>query len=224
MMEKEGDKTRILLADDHHVVRQGIRGLLEREADFKVVGEAENGQEALRLAYELRPDIIILEARMPKLDTVEIIKRIKSEYPVTVLILTYFNDDDHIIDLLVAGADGYLLMTARIEELVRAIRVVQNGEFICDPLVQRKLLKHAATPRPVALDFGEHLTIRETEILKLAARGLGNRDIATYLGLSERTVKGHLVNVFGKMQVGSRTEAVLEALKRGWASLEDDKD
>ena len=223
MMEKEGDKTRILLADDHHVVRQGIRGLLEREADFKVVGEAENGQEALKLAHELRPDIIILESRIPKLDTVEVIKRIKSEYPVAVLILTYYNDDQ-IIELLIAGADGYLLMTARIEELVRAIRVIQNGEFICDPLVQKRLLKYAASPRPVALDFGEHLTIREAEILKLAAKGLGNRDIAAYLGLTERTVKGHLVNVFGKMQVGSRTEAVLEALKRGWASLEDDKD
>ena len=223
MTEKEGDKTRILLADDHHVVRQGIRGLLEREADFEVIGEADNGLDAVRLAHELRPDIIILEARIPKLDTVEVIKRIKSEYPVAVLILTYYNDDQ-IIELLIAGADGYLLMTARIEELVRAIRVIQNGEFICDPLVQKRLLKYAASPRPVALDFGEHLTIRETEILKLAAKGLGNRDIAAYLGLTERTVKGHLVNVFGKMQVGSRTEAVLEALKRGWASLEDDKD
>ena len=220
MTEKEGDKTRILLADDHHVVRQGIRGLLEREADFEVIGEADNGLDAVRLAHELRPDIIILEARIPKLDTVEVIKRIKSEYPVAVLILTYYNDDQ-IIELLIAGADGYLLTTARIEELVRAIRVVQNGEFICDPLVQKRLLKYAASPRPVALDFGEHLTIRETEILKLAAKGLGNRDIAAYLGLTERTVKGHLVNIFGKMQVGSRTEAVLEALKRGWASLED---
>jgi len=220
MTEKEGDKTRILLADNHHVVRQGIRRLLEREADFDVVGEADNGLDAVRLAHELRPDIVILEARMPKLDTVEVIKRIKSEYPVAVLILTYYNDDQ-IIELLIAGADGYLLMTARIEELVRAIHVIQNGEFICDPLVQKRLLKYAASPRPVALDFGEHLTIREAEILKLAAKGLGNRDIAAYLGLTERTVKGHLVNVFGKMQVGSRTEAVLEALKRGWASLED---
>jgi len=220
MTEKDRDKTRILLADDHHVVRQGIRGLLEREADFEVVGEADNGLDAVRLAHELRPDIVILEARMPKLDTVEVIKRIKSEYPVAVLILTYYNDDQ-IIELLIAGADGYLLMTARIEELVRAIHVIQNGEFICDPLVQKRLLKYAASPRPVALNFGEHLTIREAEILKLAAKGLGNRDIAAYLGLTERTVKGHLVNIFGKMQVGSRTEAVLEALKRGWASLED---
>jgi len=221
MAEKRGDKTRILLADDHHVVRQGIRGLLEREADFEVIGETDNGLDALRLACEFRPDILILEARMPKLETAEVIKRLKAEYPVAVLILTYYNDDDKIIELLIAGADGYLLMTAHIEELVRAIRVVQNGEFICDPLVQRRLLKHAATPRPVALDFGEHLTIRETEILKLASKGLGNRDIAVYLGLTERTVKGHLVNIFGKMQVGSRTEAVLEALKRGWASLDD---
>jgi len=221
MAEKNGDKTRILLADDHHVVRQGIRGLLEREADFEVIGEADNGLDTLRLAHKSKPDVIILEARMPKLDTVEVIKRVKAEYPVSVLILTYFNDDDHIIELLIAGADGYLLTTTRFEELVRAIRVVQNGEFICDPLVQRRLLKHAATPRPVALAYGEHLTIRETEILKLAAKGLGNRDIAAYLGLTERTVKGHLVNIFGKMQVGSRTEAVLEALKRGWASLED---
>ena len=221
MAELIGEKTRILLTDDHHVVRQGIRGLLERETDFEVIGEADNGLDALKLAHELRPDVIVLESRMPKLETIEIIKRAKAEYPVAVLILTYFNEDDHIIELLTAGADGYLLMSTRIEELVRAIRVVHNGEFICDPLIQKRLLKHAATPRPVALDCGEHLTIRETEILKLAAKGLSNRDIAAYLGITERTVKGHLVNIFGKMQVNSRTGAVLEALKRGWASLED---
>jgi DNA-binding NarL/FixJ family response regulator len=117
--------------------------------------------------------------------------------------------------------DGYLLKSAYSEELAQAIRSVRAGEFVCNPELAHKLLKRAASPQPVALDFGEHLTRREAEILKLAAKGLTNRDIAAHLGLNERTVKGHMVNIFGKMQVSSRTEAVLEALKRGWANLED---
>lgn len=222
MSGEEGRKTRILLADGHHMVRQGIRRLLESEADFEVVGESDNGSEVVRLARELKPHVIVMEARMPKLDSVDVIKRIKAEHPgATILVLTS-HDEEECLELLRAGAGGYLLKSAKGEELEQTIRMVQAGQFVCDPLVERRLLKHAVRPQPVALDFGQHLTRREAEVLKLAARGMGNRDIAGYLGLAERTVKGHLMSIFSKLGVGSRTEAVHEALKRGWVSLEDE--
>jgi DNA-binding NarL/FixJ family response regulator len=218
-------KTRILLADAHNMVRQGIRQILEREADFEVIGEADNGLAAVRLAHELKPDLIIIEVRMPKLNTVEAIRRVKAEHPeVTVLVLTSRDEEEYIVELLKAGAGGYLLKSAWGDELVQAIRFVRAGVFVCHPTVEQRLLKHAASPRQVALDFGQHLTRREAEVLKLAAKGLGNRDIAGYLGLAEGTVKGYFVNIFGKMRVGSRTEAVLEAIRRGWISAEEEQD
>jgi DNA-binding NarL/FixJ family response regulator len=221
MSEETEEKTKVLLADDHHVVRQGIRRLLEREADIDVVGEAEDGQEALRLSRELKPDVLVIEARMPKLDTVEVIRQVKAEQAASVLVLTNYDDEELIDRLLTAGANGYLLKTARGHDLVRAIWVVCGGEFIFDPVVQKKLLKHASSPHQVMLDFGEHLTRREAEVMKMVAKGMSNRDIAGYLGLAERTVKGYLMSIFSKLGVGSRTEAVHEALKRGWIILED---
>ena len=215
-------KTRILLADDHHMVRQGIRRLLESEADFVVVGEADNGQEAIRLVRELKPQVVVLEARMPKLDSLDAIKRIKAEQPEVTMIILSSREEEACLELLQAGAGGYLLKSAKGEELAQTIRMVCAGQFVCDPLVGRRLLKHALRPQSVVLDFGQHLSRRENEVLKLAARGLGNRNIAECLGLAERTVKGHLMSIFGKLGVGSRTEAVHEALKRGWVSLEDE--
>ncbi|MFH0942153.1 MAG: response regulator transcription factor [Chloroflexota bacterium] len=222
MTGEERRKIRILLADGQHMVRQGIRRLLESEADFEVVGESDNGLEAVRLAKELKPDVIIMEARMPKLDSPEAIRRIKSEHPETAILVLTLHEEECSVELLRAGAGGYLLKSAKGEELAQTIRMVRAGQFVCDPLVERRLLKHAVRPQPVALEFGQHLTRRETEVLKLVAKGMGNRDIAGYLGLAERTVKGHLMSIFSKLGVGSRTEAVHEALKRGWVSLEDE--
>jgi len=216
------EKTTILLADDQHMVRQGIRQLLEREAYFEVVGEADNTLDAVRLAHELKPDVIIMQARRNTLGGVETIRRCKAEHPQTaVLILTMYQEEEYVAELLEAGAAGYLLKTARIEELVHAIRAVRAGEFVCDAALMQRILKRRARPQPVALDFGQSLTRRETEVLKLAAK-MGNYEIAGRLGLTERTVKGHLTNIFAKINVGSRTEAVLEAVKRGWISLEDE--
>ena len=204
------------------MVRQGIRQLLEEEADFEVVGEAENSLEAVSLARELKPDIIIMEAHMPKLDSVEAIRRLKAECPQSaVLILTMDSDEGYIAELVGAGAAGYLLKTAHIANLVQAIRLISAGEFFCDIALAQRLIKRATRPQPVAVDYGEHLTRRELEVLKLAASMI-NHDIAVQLGLTERTVKGHLTNIFQKLSVGSRTEAVMEALKRGWISIEDE--
>ncbi len=187
-----------------------------------MVGEADNTLEVISLAREFKPDVVIMQARRPNLGGVESIRQLKTEHPETVvLILTMYDEEEYIAELLRAGAAGYLLKTIGIEELVQAIRSVCSGEFVCNAALAQRLLKHAARPQPVALDYGQHMTHRETEVLKLAAR-MSNYDIAAHLGLAERTVKGHLTNIFQKLNVGSRTEAVLEAIKRGWISLEDE--
>ncbi len=220
MSGEERRKTRILLADGHHIVRQGIRSIFEGEPDLEVVGETDNGLDAVRLVRELKPDIIVMEARIGKLDSLEVVRRIKEEYPqAAVLIFTTCDEEEYVVGLVGAGAAGYLLKSTKGEELAQAIRFVRAGEFVSDLAVAQKLYKRA-TRRSVAVNSVEHLTRRELEVLKLAAKGLGNRDIRHDLGVGLRTVKGHLEIIFGKMGVRSRTEAVLEALKRGWVSLE----
>jgi len=218
-----GKTTTILLVNNQSVVRQGLRQLLEQEEDFEVVGEAGNNLEAVNLAREIKPDVIVTEAHMSKMSGVEAIRRIKAEHPQTaILILTMQDEEEYIAELLRAGAAGCLRKTVSGEDLVHAIRSVCAGEFVSDVALMQRLLKRAARGQPVVLDFGEHLTRRETEVLNLAAKGMGNRDIASYVGLTEGTVKGYFVNVFGKMGVGSRMEAVLEAVRRGWISPEDE--
>ncbi len=217
-------RTKILLADDHPMLRQGIRELLERQSDFEVVAEAGDGDEAVRLASELKPHVVIMDIGMPKLSGLEATKQIKARHPATaVLVLTIHDEDEYITGLLEAGAAGYLLKSAYGEELVNAIRSIRTGELVLHPVVGQKLLKRMASlqPRPIKLESVEQLTNREIDVLKLAAKGMSNGDIAVELGIGLRTVKGHLVSIFSKMRVGSRTEAVLQALKRGWITLED---
>jgi DNA-binding NarL/FixJ family response regulator len=216
------EKTRILLADDQHMFRQAIRQLLGREADFEMVGEADNGLDAIRLAHQLMPHVVVMEARLPGLSAAETTRRIKAELPETcILILTNRDEQDYVVSLLGAGANGYMLKSAEGEQLVQAIRFVRAGEFVSQSLIAQKMFRQMRR-QPVTLDFGEHLTTREVEVLRLAAKGRSNKDIASQLGVGVRTVKGHMMSIFDKMHVSSRTEAVMEALKRGWINIEDD--
>lgn len=215
---------RILLADDHVMLRQGTRELLEREEDLEVVAEAGDGEEAVQLAVSKHPDIVIMDIAMPRLNGIEATKQIKAQCPSTaVLVLTAYDDDQYVFALLEAGAAGYLLKDVPVDELIKAIRAVHAGESVLHPIVARKVLTRLAQPpaeRPTETGFGQ-LSERETQVLRLAAKGMMNREIAQELAVSVRTVQVHLGNVFGKLQVGSRTEAVLHALRAGWLTLDD---
>lgn len=218
------EKIRVLLADDHVLVRQGTRELLEQEEDIEVVGEAGDGEEAVRLATVQRPDVAIMDIAMPRLNGIEATKQIKARYPaVAVLVLTAYDDDPYIFALLEAGAAGYLLKDVRADELIKAVRSVHAGESVLHPAVARKVINRFAQPadKRATESILDELTERELEVLGLAAKGMTNREIAQELVISVRTVQVHLSNVFSKMGVGSRTEAVLLALRRGWITLED---
>ena len=218
------DRIKILIADDHAVVREGTRQILEQEADLAVVAEAGDGEEAVRLAGTSQPDVAIVDIAMPKLDGIEATKRIKALYPtIAVLILTAYDDDQFVFSLLEAGAAGYLLKSVRGRELIDAVRAIYAGESVLHPSIARKVLNRFA---PVSGKLREQkpvevLTEREREVLKLATQGLSNQDIANELCLSLRTVQAHLGHIFNKLQVSSRTEAVVRALKEGWITLGD---
>jgi DNA-binding NarL/FixJ family response regulator len=216
----------LLLADDHAVVRAGTRQLLERQPDMRVVGEASNGEEAVRLAVQLKPDVVVMDVRMPGMSGVEATRRIKQEVPqAAVLVLTAHDDDEYVFALLQAGANGYLLKTAEIDELVRAIRAVASGRSMLDPAVAGKVMAQFASGRAPAewmsgakKDEFEGLTERELEILRLVGKGLTNKEIGRKLFISDRTVQAHLSNIFSKLGVGSRTEAAMYAVRRGWVT------
>jgi len=217
-------KIKILIADDHAVVREGTRRVLEQEPDLDVVGEAGDGEEAVELTTSLKPDVAIIDISMPKMDGIEATRRIKATCPsVNVLILTAYDDDQFIFSLLEAGAAGYLLKTVRSRELVDAVRAVYSGESVLHPSVARKVLNRfvSASGKAEGKEASSILSEREMEVLKLAAKGLSNQDIADKLCLSIRTVQGHLGHIFNKLQVSSRTEAVVRAMKEGWVTLED---
>ena len=218
------DRIRILLAEDHVVVRQGTRQLLEREQDIEVIGEAGDGEEAVRLASQLKPDVIIMDVAMPKLSGIEATKQIKELLPSTiVLVLTGYDYDEYIFSLLEAGAAGYLMKDVSGDQLIDAIRAVYNGEAVLHPVVARKLMDRFKSRAAGAAEVRsqELLSQRELEVLKLAAEGMGNKDIGKALFISERTVQAHMRSIFNKLGVGSRSEAVLYSLKRGWFTLED---
>ncbi len=217
-------KIRILLADDHAVVREGTKELLEREADLEVVAEASDGKEAVQLAIRERPDVVVMDFAMPQLNGIEATRQIKAIAPgIAVLVLTAYDSDQYIFGFLEAGAAGYLLKDMHVDEVIKAIRAVYAGESALHPTVARRVIDRFVRPmeKRMQQDALDQLTERELEVLKLAAKGMSNREIAQELGISVRTVQTHLNNVFGKVDVGSRTEAVIHALRKGWITLED---
>lgn len=217
-----GDKIRVILADDHALVRQGIRQFLEEADDIAVVAEAANGEEAVRLAEQHHPDVAVLDVQMPVMNGIEATRQIRARFPnVHVLILTAYDEDPYVFALLQAGANGYILKSADADDLLQAVRRVHRGESVLSPEVTEKVVRQIQRGGPAqAAEQVEPLTAREIEVLRLAAQGRTNRAIARELGISDRTVQGHLANIYGKLNAASRTEAVTEALKRGWIVLE----
>ncbi len=218
------DHIRILIADDHALMRDGIRRVLEREADFEVVAEAEDGKEAIVLTESLRPDIAIIDIAMPNVDGIEATKQIKALCPGTaVLILTAYDADEFVFGLVEAGAAGYLLKSVQSQELIQAIRAIRAGESVLHPSITRKVLDHFvhSLSKPEEQTPPEMLTERELEVLRLVAKGLSNKEIGEELILSVRTVQGHLGTIFSKLAVSSRTEAVVRAMREGWVTLDD---
>lgn len=212
---------RVLLADDHAVVRKGTMALLATESEIQVVGEAQNGQEAVQQFVRLRPDLVLMDLEMPIMDGIEAIIKITVEDPAArILVLTSFATDDKVLPAIKAGAQGYLLKDATPEDLVRAIRQVFRGESSLHPTIARKLLQEMSRPssRPPTAD---PLSERELEVLRLVAQGHSNQEIADQLFISEATVRTHVSNVLGKLHLASRTQAALYALKEGLASLDD---
>lgn len=219
---------RVLIADDHPVVREGLSAIVDAEDDIFVVGEAWDGDEAIRLTHQLRPDVVLMDLKMPNVDGVEAIERIRAQAPgVHVLILTTYADEEYIVAGVRAGARGYLLKDAPPDELVRAIRIVARGGSLLEPVVAAKVLDKLS-----ALMGGDEsegggeaepdvaLTPREREILTLLASGARNKDIAEALVISERTVKVHVTSLMQKLEANTRTEAVAKAIKRGLISLD----
>jgi DNA-binding NarL/FixJ family response regulator len=214
----------IVLGEDHLITRQGILRLLEDEEGLSIVGEASNGEEAVQMVTELKPDVVIMDIAMPKLNGIEATRQIKVINPRTgVLILSAYDDDEYVFAMLKAGAAGYLLKSVSGDELVRAIKAIHNGEPVLDPVIAKKVMNYFKFQNkiPISDEEAEHLSNRELDIIKLAARGLTNKEIADQLHLSYRTVEGHMRDVFNKLGVGSRTEAVLFGLRKGWFTLEE---
>jgi NarL family two-component system response regulator LiaR len=219
------DAITVLLADDHAVVRQGTRELLEREEGIDVVAEASDGKEAVQKAIKKRPDVVVMDFAMPELNGIEATRQIKAVAPgIAILVLTAYDSDQYVFAFLEAGAAGYLLKDIQVDELIDAIRAVHAGESILHPAIARKVINRFAKPEENTYTIHpvlDQLTERELEVLRLAAKGMSNREIALELTISVRTVQTHLTNVFNKMGVGSRTEAVVHALRKGWITLED---
>jgi DNA-binding NarL/FixJ family response regulator len=216
---------RVLLADDHALVREGTRRLLETENDVEVVAEAASGEEAVEATKRLHPDIAIMDIAMPGMGGIEATRAIKVSCPETaVLVLSAYDDEPYLMKLLEVGAAGFLLKSVHGQELISAIRAVSRGESVLQPSIAEKIMLRMSSQTEAQQSMTDLLSEREFEVLRLAARGLPNKEIARRLGLSIRTVHSHLANIFMKMQVGSRTEAVLLALRHGMISLQDTYD
>lgn len=217
-------KTKIVLVDDHPLLRQALRYVLEQQPDFEVVGEASDGEEAVQLTTELVPDVVIMDISMPKLSGLEATRQIKTNLPaIGILVLTVHSESEHILGIFRAGAGGYLTKSAYGDEVIHAVRALVSGETVLSPSVSKQIFKYALrhTTKPRNLDIGDKLSAREMEILCLVAKGISNQAIAVRMGLSPRTVKNRLTELFLKLNVTSRTEAVIVSLREGIITIND---
>ncbi|MDD1514016.1 response regulator [Priestia megaterium] len=209
-------KIKILIADDHHVVRKGLAFFLQTQPDLEIVGEASNGEEALKLATSLEPHIVLMDLSMPILDGIEATKELKKQAPhIQVMILTSFSDQDHVIPALEAGASGYQLKESDPDELVAAIRKLMNGENQLHPKVTTHLLTRLTKSSEKKVNCIDHLTKREKDVLKEIAKGKSNKEIGASLHITEKTVKTHVSNILSKLGVQDRTQAALYAVQHG---------
>ncbi len=214
------DTIRILVADDHPVVRDGLVAILETQPDFDVVGEASNGKEAIELSKQLEPDVLLLDLEMPEMDGVESLQALRTVRPETqVIVFTAFDTDERIVSAVQAGAQGYLLKGAPRNDIFKAIRVVSQGGSLLEPVVASKLLRHMSGQTEPNARLVEPLTDREMEVLQELAQGKTNREIADTLIISERTVKFHVSSILGKLDADNRTEAVAIAAQMGLVDL-----
>jgi DNA-binding NarL/FixJ family response regulator len=214
---KSTTKIRVLLADDHHLVRAGVRQLIEGAQDLEVIAEAGDGEEAQALIQEYTPDVAVLDIQMPKASGIEVTRWVRAHLPnVGVLILTAYDDDPYVMAVLQAGANGYVLKTGQADELIQAVRDVYEGKSALDSHITRKLMStiFKGPERKIV----EPLTDRELDVLRLAAKGYTNKAIGVQLNISDRTVQGHLAHIFAKLQANSRTEAVMRAVSLGLIS------
>jgi len=217
---RQMESIRILIADDHAIVREGQRALIETEPDMELVGEAADGLEAVQMARSLQPDVILLDLIMPRKGGIEAIQEIKAENPeARILVLTSFAEDEKVYSAIKAGALGYLLKDAAPQELLAAIRQVNQGEPSMPPAIAHKLMLELQRSSDLPLTE-EPLTKREVEVLQLVAQGLPNREIAETLVISERTVRTHISNILGKLHLANRTQAAIYALREGLANLD----
>ncbi len=206
---------RVILADDHAVVRAGIRQFLETAGGIDVVAETQDGEQAIQAIQELKPDVAVLDIQMPGQSGIDVTRWVRAHQPSTgVLVLTAYDDDPYVLAVLQAGANGYVLKSADARILIEAVRAVYEGKSALDPAITRKVMAHLSG-HPLGQPV-EKLSDRELEVLGLAAKGFTNKAIGVQLGISDRTVQGHLAKIFDKLQAGSRTEAVMRAVSLGW--------
>lgn len=217
------DKIKVMLADDHDLFRNGLKRMLAAEKKVEVIGEARDGDEAIRKAKELLPDVVLMDIQMPKINGIEATLKIKRDCPsVEVIILSMFEDDEHLFKAIKAGARGYVLKNSSVDEVLRVIKAAARGESLLNPIIARRILDDFTNPKTESKsskDFYSNLTERELEILKLLTSAKSNRDIAKNLLISEKTVKNHISNMYRKLHVNTRTEAMLKAVQTGMVEL-----
>lgn len=214
-MNAKNDIIRVLLADDHAIVRAGIRQFLEHAADIQVIAEADDGVHAKELIRQRQPDVAVLDIQMPKASGIEVTRWVRANFPgMGILILSAYDDDPYVLAVLQAGANGYVLKTASPTDLILAVHDVYSGKSVLDPTITHKLLAQLSHPKETSPV--EQLTGREMEVLAMVAKGFTNKAIGIQLRISDRTVQGHLAHIFNKLQASSRTEAVMRAVSLGW--------